>query len=141
MIGFGGRLKEERKRLKLSAEKFGDLLGIAGNTQYNYEKEERSPDVIYLAQVSRLGCDVIYIVTGQRAVSTVSDEEFRLLDAFRSASEAVRSAALAALLSGATTRGQVNIRGDVSQFVEGNVTFAAPVQFSTGKVVKEKKKS
>lgn len=135
---FGERLKKERKRLGLSAEKFGGSLGLSGNTQYSYEKGDRSPDVTYLNQIQHLGCDVIYIVTGLRAVSTISDDEFRLLHAYRSASDPVRTAALAALSSGSLPKAtkSIRIRGSVGQFVDGDVSFSEHVDFSHGKNVK-----
>lgn len=103
MMGFGERLKDERKRLKLSAERFGALLGIAGNTQYNYEKEERSPDVAYLEGAARIGCDVIYLLTGDRASAVsegdaVSPEQRALLNAFDQLEQPVRTFLLRAVL-------------------------------------------
>lgn len=46
-----------------------DLAAIAGATrqsQSNYEKGKRAPDADYLAAIARAGCDVVYILTGQR---------------------------------------------------------------------------
>lgn len=100
-MGFGERLKDERKRLKLSAERFGDLLGVSGNTQYNYEKEDRSPDVSYLSEAAKLGCDVVYLITGLRSIASLSQAHQDLLSAYDSAGPEYQRSAISVLLTGA----------------------------------------
>lgn len=65
-MGIGDRLKEERERLGLSQTDFAALAGASKNSQYNYEKGERSPDANYLAAAAAQGVDVMYVVTGNR---------------------------------------------------------------------------
>ncbi|MDL5599337.1 helix-turn-helix transcriptional regulator [Bacillus subtilis] len=65
-MGIGDRLKEERERLGLNQTEFAAKAGASKNSQYNYEKGERSPDATYLAAVSEQGVDVLYVVTGER---------------------------------------------------------------------------
>ncbi len=93
-MGIGERLKEERERLGLNQTDFAALAGASKNTQYNYEKGERSPDANYLAAAAERGVDVLYVLTGERrpsAAESVSSDEIELVKAYRSMSEAERS--------------------------------------------------
>lgn len=85
-MGIGDRLKEERERLGLNQTDFAALAGASKNTQYNYEKGERSPDANYLAAAASQGVDVLYVVTGERkpqALNDVSPEEAKLVERYR----------------------------------------------------------
>ena len=55
-MGIGERLKEERERLGFSQTEFAAVAGASKNSQYNYEKGERSPDAAYLAAVAEKRC-------------------------------------------------------------------------------------
>lgn len=65
----GTRLREERLRLAYSQEDFGELGGVRRNTQGNYERGERTPDLEYIAAVAKVGVDVVYVITGLRMLS------------------------------------------------------------------------
>lgn len=65
----GERLKEERNRLGMSQTAFGELGGVKVLAQRNYESGLRSPDANYLARIEVAGVDVLYVVTGKRAIS------------------------------------------------------------------------
>lgn len=65
-MGIGDRLKEERERLGFSQTEFSAVAGASKNSQYNYEKGDRSPDANYLAAVAEKGVDILYVVTGVR---------------------------------------------------------------------------
>ncbi|HAG18287.1 MAG TPA: transcriptional regulator [Pseudomonas sp.] len=85
-MGIGDRLKEERERIGLNQTDFAALAGASKNTQYNYEKGERSPDANYLAAAATAGIDVLYVITGERKpqpADSVTAEEADLLDRFR----------------------------------------------------------
>ena len=85
-VGIGDRLKEERERIGLNQTDFAALAGASKNTQYNYEKGERSPDANYLAAASAAGIDVLYVVTGERKpqpADSISAREATLLGFFR----------------------------------------------------------
>ncbi len=85
-VGIGDRLKEERERIGLNQTDFAALAGASKNTQYNYEKGERSPDANYLAAAATAGIDVLYVITGERKpqpADSVTAEEADLLDRFR----------------------------------------------------------
>jgi len=66
-LDFGSRIKSERKRVHKSSIDFADYCGVGRNTQTNYEKSERKPDLEYLAKAHDLGCDVMYILTGNKS--------------------------------------------------------------------------
>lgn len=95
LMTFGDRLKEERKRLKLTQTEMGDLAGVAKTTQLNYEKGDRNPDSDYLAAVAAAGVDVLYVLTGQRtpqAEQALSVREQTVVYNFRVLSEADKAA-------------------------------------------------
>lgn len=53
----------------------GAAAGARGATRQSqalYEKGERMPDAAYLGAVAGAGCDVLYILTGQRLTSNAS---------------------------------------------------------------------
>lgn len=66
IFNIGERLREERKKLRLSAEALGEKLGTTGRTIRKYEDNETSPRAAELQELSRMGADVLYIVTGAR---------------------------------------------------------------------------
>ncbi|MGY4638180.1 helix-turn-helix domain-containing protein [Pseudomonas sp. TE24901] len=79
------RLKEERARLKLSQTDLGAVGGVGKTTQINYEKGVGSPDATYLAAVSELGVDILYVVTGERKpqmADSLSIEAARFLEVY-----------------------------------------------------------
>lgn len=82
------RLKSERQRLGLSQERMGAIAGVTKQSQINYEKGVRQPDVEYLAAVGEGGADVLFIVTGQssQANSQLDDRE-RLTQAIEAVEE------------------------------------------------------
>lgn len=85
-MGIGERLKEERERLGYNQTDFAALGGASKNSQYNYEKGERSPDAEYLSAVSQVGLDVLYVVTGRRLpaeMEALSNAELDLLRFFK----------------------------------------------------------
>lgn len=65
----GVRLREERERLQLDQETFAGHGGVRRFAQSNYENGKRLPDAGYLAGIAEIGADVLYIVTGRRAIS------------------------------------------------------------------------
>lgn len=92
-ISIGVRIREERERLRLTQH----VLGVTPQSQRKYEKGESTPGADYLSNFARLGADILYVVTGQRAGVTVSDEHARLIAAYDAAPSAIRAAAMAVL--------------------------------------------
>jgi hypothetical protein len=115
----GARLREEREWLGL---KQADLW-VAPKTQRFYESGERCPDLEYFKTFAEHGGDVLYVVTGSRAIGVVSDIEARLINAFRASPEAVRDAIMAALQAGAASASATPIAASVEQLTtEKNAT-------------------
>lgn len=89
-VGIGERLKEERERLGFSQTDFAALAGASKNSQYNYEKSERTPDAAYLAAVAEKGVDILYVVTGTatpQVVEGFTAAENKLVNQFRALPE------------------------------------------------------
>lgn len=97
MINFGERIKHEREKKSLSVEDFGMMGGVSITAQYNYEKGKRKPDIDYLYNLSRIGCDIQYIVTGIPNTNNISTEEAEFIDLFRSAEEPYKLASIQVL--------------------------------------------
>lgn len=85
-MNIGERLKEERKRLGLNQADMAALAGASKTSQFNYEKGERSPDAEYLAAAAAQGVDVLYVITGNRALppaDSLTAEEVEFLHHYR----------------------------------------------------------
>ena len=85
IVGIGDRLKEERERLGFSQTEFAAVAGASKNSQYNYEKGDRSPDADYLAAIADRGVDILYVVTGERkrqAADSISDDASEFLEVY-----------------------------------------------------------
>jgi transcriptional regulator with XRE-family HTH domain len=85
-VGIGDRLREERERLGLNQTDLAAKVGVSKNSQYNYEKGERSPDAEYLAALQGVGADTTYILLGQRAavaLDSLSSVESEILGYLR----------------------------------------------------------
>lgn len=80
---FFDRLKEERKRLGLNQDEFAALGGVKKGAQFNYENGSRTPDSDYLAAVAAAGVDVLYLLTGEYALSALPADEHELLTGYR----------------------------------------------------------
>lgn len=66
------RLREERKHLGLTQEELAIIGGVKVNAQSIYERGVRVPNAIYLANIAKVGVDVLYVVTGKRAPCTAT---------------------------------------------------------------------
>ena len=129
MTTFSGRLKEERKRVKLTQTELALNAGITKSAQVDYEKERLPAFATYLEKVAEAGLDVGYIVTGQRGPVPLTPEETALLELYRAAGPALRAAALAVLGTGSA--GGVQISGSGNNVVAAGgstvrITGAAP---------------
>jgi transcriptional regulator with XRE-family HTH domain len=102
-IDIGTRLKEERERLKLSQAALAEIGGKKKLAQLKYEQGESSPTASYLAAAQRVGVDVLYVVTGERAAGLpagLSAEEQLLLETYRALPTPERKKVLAGMLAG-----------------------------------------
>lgn len=133
-MNIGQRLREERERLDLSQERFAAVGGVQKRAQINYEAGERSPDAKYLENISVLGVNLVYVLTGQRkeaATPAITADEMQLVMYYREAQPAVRKAAVAALLSAAPTdkpKAGISIQENKGT-VADTITNNAPVTF------------
>lgn len=86
----GLRLKEEREKLKLNQEVMGKIGGVRKQAQLKYENGASCPSADYLAEVGKIGIDILYVVSGERSQVAINEEELLLLYKFRNADPAVR---------------------------------------------------
>lgn len=63
--GLPDRLRQERERLGLSQEKFGQMVGVSRVTQSNYEQGSREAPLAYLSAAGRVGCDLRFLLFGE----------------------------------------------------------------------------
>ncbi|MGN6260253.1 MAG: helix-turn-helix domain-containing protein [Ralstonia sp.] len=115
---FAERLREERKRLGLTQERFGAEGGVGKLAQLNYEKGERSPDAAYLSAIALVGVDVSYMLTGERRGASTTPDEAALLAAYRALDARGKAAALGAV-AGLSVQPPAEGTGHQSQVVVG----------------------
>lgn len=63
----GERLKEERLRLGYNQPDFAAAADAAKRTLIDWEKGSTSPSAVQLSALTKIGVDVLYVLTGQRA--------------------------------------------------------------------------
>ncbi len=73
MSSFSERLKEERDRLHLSQTDFAALADSSKASQINYEAGKRAPDSEYLTKIAASGVDILYLFSGLRSVSSLTN--------------------------------------------------------------------
>ena len=129
----GERLVEERKRLAKTVAGMAEECAVSKQAQINFEKGRQLPGGAYLIAAARLGVDVSYVLTGQRAggvkpAPTLTEEEETMLGYFRDASKEVRRAALGALLGASAPVGnaQTNVGDNAIQI--GSVAGKARIK-------------
>ncbi|MFZ4876855.1 helix-turn-helix domain-containing protein [Janthinobacterium sp. Mn2066] len=83
MSTIGEAIKAERLRLGMNQEEFGAAGGVKKRTQISYEQDERSPDAVYLKAISSIGVDVQFILTGDQATASLTQDEKELLSGYR----------------------------------------------------------
>jgi transcriptional regulator with XRE-family HTH domain len=135
-LSIAERLREERKRLGLTQERFGAEGGVGKLAQLNYEKGERSPDAAYLAAIAFVGVDVSYVLTGERVTAAMTPDEAALLAAYRELDTRGRAGVLALIggLSGAGTEAQPVKAAKRSQVILGG---SRNIQVSTSAIKKK----
>ncbi|VVD78160.1 transcriptional regulator [Pandoraea fibrosis] len=120
----------------LNQTDFGAAGGVKRDAQQNYENGTRRPDSLYLESIVELGVDVMYLLTGQRNASSISPDEADLVRRYREASDAVRAAALGALIGGAApAKVQQNFHSGVKigQHVAGDITVPQTIHVGGSK--------
>lgn len=120
-MSFSVRLKEERKRLKITQKELAARLEITEQAQVAYEKNRLPQFANYLEKLADFGFDVGYIVTGQHGGVQLSADEAEVLALLRKAAPAVRETALMVLRTGTVISKQVNVGRDLT--VSGDFTL------------------
>ena len=64
MSTYGSRLKQERLRLCLTQKQLASAGGVGRHAQGFYERDITQPRADYLAAITLVGIDVLYIITG-----------------------------------------------------------------------------
>lgn len=67
-VDIGIRLRAERLRLVLTQEQLCGAARVSKVSQVNYEKGRRAPDANYFQLVAGIGVDVLYVITGSKAL-------------------------------------------------------------------------
>lgn len=70
----GERLREERTRLGLSQTEVAERCDLTRRTLLSWEKGDQYPNASVLAEMSRLGFDVLYVVTGAHLWEAVPED-------------------------------------------------------------------
>jgi len=71
-MNIGARLKEERELLGMSQSEFAEVADAKKHAQINWEKGVTTPNGAALEAWSRIGVDILYVVTGKRGVRSDS---------------------------------------------------------------------
>jgi transcriptional regulator with XRE-family HTH domain len=104
---FGGRFREERRRLGLNQQEIADAAGLSKRAMGTYERGVRSPDAELLMRLIDLGLDVYYVLTGKRMGTRLDLDPMQrsLLDDFERCSpeQQVELVKYAALVAGGVT--------------------------------------
>lgn len=95
----GERLREERKRLKMTQADFAKVGGIGVSSLKLYEGNEGDPGAQFLAAIGGAGADVQYIVVGARSNTALAADEQILLESYRSLDSLNKRQALARMLT------------------------------------------
>lgn len=93
MSTIGERIREERERMGLSQTDFAALAGHSRSAQAAYERGEKVPGGNYLSALTDAGCDVLYILSGNRTpgvLDVISVEEQKLIENYRAMDNAAR---------------------------------------------------
>lgn len=132
MSGFRERFESEVERIG-GVTTISNGLGVARNTIYNWMAKGNAPLNSLMGLGGALGMDVVYVLTGQRHASTLTEEEATLVEKYRAAPPSVKAAAIAAVTAGSAHAHQV-FNAPVGQSVAGNITNTSGVVFNVGDV-------
>ena len=114
LMAIGERIREERKRLKMTQAAFAQIGGIGVSSLKLYEGNEIEPGSRFLQSISAEGVVVQYIVTGQRSTTVLVAEEQLLLDGYRALDKGTKMRTLAFVL---TETGPVYIQNEIKRKV------------------------
>jgi transcriptional regulator with XRE-family HTH domain len=81
-MGFGARLREERKRLGFKQAEFAALVGTDVPKQSLCENGRRDLRAAYLSRLPAVGVDVLYVLTGRRSEGWLDEDAAGFLSAY-----------------------------------------------------------
>ncbi|MEH8022929.1 helix-turn-helix domain-containing protein [Gallibacterium anatis] len=87
MLQISDFLKSERERLGLTQEEIASKCGVSKRTYIYYEQGERVPNTDFLAALTQIGGDVMYVLSGIRGATQLSSLENMVLKLFNSLDE------------------------------------------------------
>ncbi|HJF74475.1 MAG TPA: helix-turn-helix transcriptional regulator [Gallibacterium anatis] len=124
MLQISDFLKSERERLGLTQEEIASKCGVSKRTYIYYEQGERVPNTDFLAALTQIGGDVMYVLSGIRGVAQLSSLENMVLNAFNALNDEEKLQALG-FLTGLKTQKSNGINqsagGNVTNMVAGNM--------------------
>ena len=124
MLQISDFLKSERERLGLTQEEIASKCGVSKRTYIYYEQGERVPNTDFLAALTQIGGDVMYVLSGIRGVAQLSSLENMVLNAFNALNDEEKLQALV-FLTGLKTQKSNGINqsagGNVTNMVAGNM--------------------
>lgn len=95
------RIKEERKRLKLTQAVIADICGISREMWSKYERGLAKPCGKVLASFANAGANIQYVLTGEKQLGLIlPKEEKAFLDLYRNATITIKAATRGALTAG-----------------------------------------
>lgn len=103
----------------MSQTQFAGLGEASKRAQINYEQGDSTPDASYLAAVSRVGVDVLYVITGVHSAALVGDEAL-LIEGFRRLDADSKRRTLAMVYGGTPPAPKFNVQGGVDNQFENN---------------------
>lgn len=110
--------------------------GVQRGAQNRYESGERTPDADYLMAVAQAGVDVSFVLTGKPSANSIAPDEQALLAAYRALDARSKAAAIGAVSGLAQPEAittSIRVKGDVGQYIEGNVTTPFTIDMSKGR--------
>ncbi|WP_257638213.1 helix-turn-helix domain-containing protein [Janthinobacterium sp. UMAB-56] len=120
----GVRLKAERERLGYNQADFAAVGGASKRTQIDWEQGKQVPNAEFLAAVSAIGVDVLYVVTGQFTPGNLSADESEVVAGYRKMD--IRGKAGVLGLIGGMNQPQNLVQpvhhGDIGQNIYGDIT-------------------
>lgn len=124
----GERLREERKRLKLTVEAAVRDLDVGRTAYFSYEGGSAVPGADVLNRMDRCGFDVSYVVTGRRVLAP-ADENAQLVARMAALPPRMRSTVTDVLvLAEVAFVGRERYHGTISE--DGQFTFGGSVPTS-----------
>lgn len=83
----------------MTQAEFAEQGGIGVSTLKLYEGDQRDPGAQFISEISTIGADAKYIVTGERSSTVLAAEERVLLDGYRALDQSTKKRILAFVLT------------------------------------------